>query len=94
MEKSKLYYIHYNLSKLRVCDYMEMPNNAIAVKSFIEFLEKPENKEQKQLFQLRVVADINEDDSLTPHHAIIAKGTNAQEVFAKYVSELEESDNV
>ena len=91
-----LYYIKDELSDLRISNFLEMPNDAVACKSFIKFLEdKKEDKHLYSLYRLTVVDANNliaEDVKDKPN--LICRGASAEDEFNVLMAKMFNSEEV
>lgn len=91
-----LYYIKDELSDLRITGFLEIPNDAVACKSFIKFLE--DKKDDKHLYNLYRLTVVNENniciDDAAEHPNLICAGASAEEDFRLIMAKkLNEEEN-
>lgn len=89
-----LYYIYDKLAECRITNFLEFPNNAVATKSFCDFLE---GKEPAQ-YALVKVATVSEDAisvyTDNEDNGTVAQGQFAKDYLDKYISELKDVEDV
>lgn len=91
-----LYFIHEAISGLRITNFMEFPNDLVALKSFINFLKEKEGEEH--LYTLCKACEIDVNDALHELNKCICHGDRAKILLEKEMEKLnyndEEEENV
>lgn len=90
-----LYYIYDKLAEVRLTNFLEFPNDAVATKSFCDFLED-KIPEQYSLVKIATI----KDDGLSLYFedpedsGTVAQGQFAKDCLNRYISELKDIEDV
>lgn len=90
-----LYYIYDKMAEARITNFLEFPNDAVATKSFCDFLED-KVPEQYSLVKIAII----KDDGLSLYFddpedsGTVAQGQYAKDYLKRYISELKDVEDV